>query len=787
MYTRQKPRRQGKKYSNTDVAHALVEKALESSYTGFLLSGTCLFGVSALYVSTLHPTVVGGNSGELVSAIYEWGVPHPPGYPIYIILGKIFQVLFQFSDPAWAVGLLSALTGGAAGSLLCMIVYRLTSSPCSSVFAALSFALSRPVWTWSITAEIFALNNLFVVMIVLWSANAADTIKTEEKASSGTLQKVVCQIWLLFGLSLCNQTKIFVYVIFIAAWSVLELVFEKLLSVRLALKMVGSLALGLMPYIYLPIAGNFSKSQVLWGDHSSIGGVLFHVFRCDYGSCDSRIFSTNKNCMQNNLVRHSERTVNEFTWPVVLLAVIGTLCGHRFMRRHFRRLLLVWTVMVLVYIIFLAWHCTSNIEKPYVFEMTERYWLQSDVMLCLFAGLGLSVVIKWFQFGKEHTRLNFNVPSRLGQFFTAALIAYQLQRNWPQCNQSQNTLMRDFARQALAVLPKNAIVLPENDMMAMLYSYSQVCDRIRPDIRLLVPASLSLPWYVKRIKSKYKTKDLYVPGDILAVGRQKTEDMLPFTLKHLFDANSDKKIFFCSRPVWYFDNSWINHYQAVPYGLCRQLLKPDKVHSKIDLDEYMQVGQHIYKWNVPYKLPPVFTGSNPTKFRLSTSDETVSDVLWKGREHMIAHIMKAAIQVNPKNDEAGKIQERLRLLTFCYQKLRRLLEVESKKFSVRIGAFPHSLLPVPPVWYRDLAFTTMYISNTKPRKRLEYAKEAQRYFAIFFHLTEIYKNEISKEDMRLAKKAASQIDPVIRNLTKNQQTGKKTKGKSPSKKSCRHA
>ena len=51
-------------------------------------------------------------------------VPHPPGYPIYIILGKIFQVLFQFSDPAWAVGLLSALTGGAAASLLCMIVYR---------------------------------------------------------------------------------------------------------------------------------------------------------------------------------------------------------------------------------------------------------------------------------------------------------------------------------------------------------------------------------------------------------------------------------------------------------------------------------------------------------------------------------------------------------------------------------------------------------------------------------------------------------------------------------------
>ncbi|MFP8875042.1 MAG: DUF2723 domain-containing protein, partial [Myxococcota bacterium] len=39
----------------------------------------------ALYGATLAPSVPGGDSGELIAAAYRGGIPHPPGYPLYMM------------------------------------------------------------------------------------------------------------------------------------------------------------------------------------------------------------------------------------------------------------------------------------------------------------------------------------------------------------------------------------------------------------------------------------------------------------------------------------------------------------------------------------------------------------------------------------------------------------------------------------------------------------------------------------------------------------------------------
>jgi hypothetical protein len=44
----------------------------------------------ALYLVTLAPTVVGGDSGELTAAAVTGGVPHPPGYPVFALLARLF-------------------------------------------------------------------------------------------------------------------------------------------------------------------------------------------------------------------------------------------------------------------------------------------------------------------------------------------------------------------------------------------------------------------------------------------------------------------------------------------------------------------------------------------------------------------------------------------------------------------------------------------------------------------------------------------------------------------------
>ena len=46
-----------------------------------------------IYILTLSPTIQGGDSGEFISVAYNTGVAHPPGYPLYSLVAKLFTYL----------------------------------------------------------------------------------------------------------------------------------------------------------------------------------------------------------------------------------------------------------------------------------------------------------------------------------------------------------------------------------------------------------------------------------------------------------------------------------------------------------------------------------------------------------------------------------------------------------------------------------------------------------------------------------------------------------------------
>ena len=54
-----------------------------------------------LYGATRARTVTGEDSGELITAAYQLGIAHPPGYPIWVLLTKVFQTVFSGVNPAW--------------------------------------------------------------------------------------------------------------------------------------------------------------------------------------------------------------------------------------------------------------------------------------------------------------------------------------------------------------------------------------------------------------------------------------------------------------------------------------------------------------------------------------------------------------------------------------------------------------------------------------------------------------------------------------------------------------
>jgi len=132
---------------------------------GWALPAITGIGVFLIYLRSLAPSVVGGDTGELVTVAYKLGVAHPPGYPLFTMLAKLFTFI-PFGTIAWRVNLLSAVCDSAAAVIILLAVRRWTRNQWAGLLAGGLFAFSPLVWRYAVVGEVFALNNLLVALMV---------------------------------------------------------------------------------------------------------------------------------------------------------------------------------------------------------------------------------------------------------------------------------------------------------------------------------------------------------------------------------------------------------------------------------------------------------------------------------------------------------------------------------------------------------------------------------------------------------------------------------------------
>ncbi len=99
------------------------------SFRPNLLITLLTFSISfAVYLFTLSPTVGLEDSGEFIAAVASLGVAHPSGYPLYVVLGKLYTLLIPFGDIAWRVNLFSAFCASLTVSLLSLLLINILST-----------------------------------------------------------------------------------------------------------------------------------------------------------------------------------------------------------------------------------------------------------------------------------------------------------------------------------------------------------------------------------------------------------------------------------------------------------------------------------------------------------------------------------------------------------------------------------------------------------------------------------------------------------------------------------
>jgi hypothetical protein len=109
----------------------------------------------ALYVHTLAPSLLWGDSAEFQTLSYTLGMTHPSGYMTQIMLGKLFTYL-PVGNVAYRVNLMSAFFGALAVADTYMIVCLLGGWRIPALSASLLLTLTEGFWWRALVAETYA-------------------------------------------------------------------------------------------------------------------------------------------------------------------------------------------------------------------------------------------------------------------------------------------------------------------------------------------------------------------------------------------------------------------------------------------------------------------------------------------------------------------------------------------------------------------------------------------------------------------------------------------------------
>jgi hypothetical protein len=431
----------------------------------------CAAVALALYVRTLAPTVAGGDSGELITVGATLGVAHPPGYPLYTLLAKLFTLL-PWGAVAQRVNLLSAVCSAGAAALLCRAVRRWTGDAWCGVLSAGAFAFSPLVWPYAVTAEVFPLNNLLVsaLLLVVVLAEGADDRRT---------RRGLCMFALVSGLALSNHhTSVFV-IAPLGAYLLWRA--RALLSPRLLAAMAGAGAVGLSPYLYLPWAAS-RHPLVAWGDPSSWSGFWSHLLRREYGTFRLASEEVGASGAWLPRVAHVARTLAVTTFglaPVLVVASFAAAVRPRTPRGRLAALVLGTLVL---YVGTFAALANARWDDLLHRTVEDRFWQQAVVLAAALMGVGL----------REIADRASRLASPLVATATAAVMAIA---HFGASDQRGHTFFRDYGRAILDGLPPRAILLITSDEAVGAVRYLQQVEGLRPDVRTLPTGQVTRPWF----------------------------------------------------------------------------------------------------------------------------------------------------------------------------------------------------------------------------------------------------------------------------------------------------
>ena len=421
----------------------------------------------ALFVVTLAPTVTAEDSGELIAAAWCFGVPHPPGYPLWALLCGLFVHVFAVGEVAWRANLFSALCTAAAAGLTWAALRELGVARTVAASAALVAVWSKWTWSQSVITEVYGLNALLTAGI-LWCG-------LRWSRTRGWWPLAVAS--LLLGLGMSNHHIIAFAALAVIVWIIVQepALFRR---GRLILLCIGLFVAGLLPHLYLMIRAAASPA-INWGDASTVSGLWQHVTRSIYGTLGPTAASA---------PRSPERFVEQLGYvgtsladdltPWVAAAALGAILLARQNRRVF------WLVVLWVVFTGPLFALVANFDLDRVSRWLIRVFL-------LAMPLGAVIPLAWLLERARKAmaqRWPASLPRGLAPAVLVLLLAAgpisQVVAHWGRCNYREYHWAADHARNLLRGVAPNGLLFSYKDFNTFPLTYVTYVQQERPDVVL---------------------------------------------------------------------------------------------------------------------------------------------------------------------------------------------------------------------------------------------------------------------------------------------------------------
>jgi hypothetical protein len=403
--------------------------------------------VFAVYAWGACRTIYVGDSGELVAAVHVLGIPHPSGYPLYVLLGKLWTILVPLGSIAFRMSLFSAGCGALASGLVHGLCRKASLHPAAAATGSLAFAFAPSVWGEANVQRVYMLNALFVASV---------TTVAFAWHRSGKSQTLTAAFFLC-GLGATNHTFMGLYA---SALGVFAIVHEPshLRQPRRLLQWAAALGIGLLPYLYLPLRSRMDP-PLDWGNPETWSSLLASVTRRDFW--DRRWLEAPADLVPI-AVDYLASLGHELYWLGAVLALVGIAIGFR------RRLPILLLLLVMAANLAAV---ASHGSRSDIF-IWHRYYIPSYLIAAILLAIGLDTAIR-----------RVPPPARLlPLLLPAAALAF----GWREFDRSRYRIAEDYSRTLLSTLPPGAPLAASDDNVLFVLIYLQMVENLRPDVELIL-------------------------------------------------------------------------------------------------------------------------------------------------------------------------------------------------------------------------------------------------------------------------------------------------------------